>query len=158
VDEQLKEVERNQEERLAAGETAAVRAVAALMRLKSLGPQTSWILQMEFFNWRDFKNGKQIGRCAGFAPTPYDSGESRREQGTGKDGNAWIRPMTIELCWQWLRWQPRSALSLWYEKRFAHGGKRMRKIGITALARKLLIALWRYLDQGIVPEGAVFKC
>jgi transposase len=158
VDEQLKAVERTQQERLAAGETAAVRAVAALMRLKSLGPQSSWLLQMEFFNWRVFKNSKQIGGCSGFAPTPYDSGDSRREQGIGKNGSAWIRPMMIELGWQWLRHQPGSALSLWYEKRFAHGGKRMRKIGITALARKLLIALWRYLDQGVVPEGAVFKC
>ena len=157
VDEQLRDVERTQQERLAVGDTQAVRDVAALMRLKSLGPQTSWTLEMEFFNWREFQNGKQIGSCAGFTPTPYDSGESRREQGIGKDGSAWIRPMMIELGWQWLRWQPGSALSRWYERRFAHGGKRMRKNGIVALARKLLIALWRYLDQGVVPEGAVFK-
>jgi transposase len=90
-------------------------------------------------------------------PTPYDSGDSTREQGISKAGNKRIRKLMVELAWLWLRYQPGSQLSQWFEKRFGQGGKRMRRIGIVALARKLLIALWRYLEQGVIPEGAVLK-
>jgi transposase len=90
----------------------------------------------------------------GLTPTPFQSGTSRREQGISKAGNAHVRRLMIELAWGWLRWQPQSALSDWYQRRFAHQGARARKVGIVALARKLLIALWRYVDQGEVPAGA----
>ena len=93
----------------------------------------------------------------GLTPTPYDSGNSTREQGISKAGNKRIRTLMVELSWLWLRYQPDSALSQWFEKRFAHGGKRMRRIGIVALARKLLVALWRYLEHGVLPEGAILK-
>ena len=89
-------------------------------------------------------------------PTPYDSGDSQREQGISKAGNRRLRWMAVEIAWGWLRWQPNSALSLWYQRRFGAGNARARKVGIVALARKLLIALWRYLEQGEVPEGAEF--
>ena len=112
---------------------------------------------MEFFLWRDFRNTKQLGSCAGLTPTPYDSGDSTREQGISKAGNKRIRKLMVELSWLWLRYQPDSALSQWFERRFGQGGKRMRRIGIVALARKLLIALWRYLEHGVLPEGAVLK-
>ncbi len=90
----------------------------------------------------------------GLTPTPFDSGERRREQGISKAGNKHVRRLLIELAWYWLRWQPGSELSQWYERRFAHHGKRARKVGIVALARKLLISFWRFLETGEVPPGA----
>ena len=154
---QIKALERLQIERAEALDMPAMRNIMQLMSLKGVGWQSSWVLCMEFFNWRDFKNAKQLGSCAGLTPTPYDSGDSRREQGISKAGNKRIRRLMVELSWLWLRYQPDSVLSLWYEKRFGSGGKRMRRIGIVAMARKLLIALWRYLEQGVLPEGAVLK-
>ena len=97
-----------------------------------------------------------MGACAGLTPTPYDSGDSQREQGICKAGNKRIRSTMVEAAWMWLRWQPQSALSKWFEERFAKGGKRMRRIGIVAMARKLLVSLWKYLEHGEMPEGAVF--
>ena len=111
----------------------------------------------EFFGWRNFDNRRQVGASAGLTPTPYDSGGIRHEQGISKAGNWRIRTMGVEIAWCWLRFQPRSKLSLWFNKRFAQGGKRMRRIGIVAMARRLLIDLWRYLEHGIIPEGAVLK-
>jgi len=112
---------------------------------------------MEFFSWRDFRNQRQLGACAGLTPTPYASGDSEREQGISKAGNRQVRSLMIELSWLWLRYQPNCALTQWFQRRFAGGGKRMRRIGIVAMARKLLIALWRYVKEGVVPEGAIFK-
>jgi transposase len=131
--------------------------ILQLYSLRALGINSSWMLTTEFFGWRDFRNGKQVGSMAGLTPTPFDSGRSVREQGIGKDGSRWVRGGAIELAWGWLRFQPQSALSQWYERRFGSGSKRLRKIGIVALARKLLIALWRFLETGVVPEGALLK-
>jgi transposase len=94
---------------------------------------------------------------SGLTPTPSRSGDSEREQGISKAGNRRVRRVLIELAWLWLQWQPDSALSQWFRRRFAGGGKRLRRVGIVALARKLLIALWRYVEWGVVPEGAVLK-
>ena len=107
--------------------------------------------------WREFHDGKQVGSLAGLTPTPFDSGTKTREQGIGKDGSRWVRGVVIEQAWAWLRFQPESELSKWYERRFGHGSKRLRKIGIVALARKILIALWHWVEHGVVPEGAVLK-
>jgi transposase len=112
---------------------------------------------MELFAWRGIKNGKELGALVGLTPMPYDSGKSKREQGISKAGNKHVRSLMVELAWLWLRWQPGSALSQWYERRFGPGNKRARKVGIVALARKLLIALWRFVDQGELPEGAEEK-
>jgi transposase len=131
--------------------------VLQLYSLRALGINSSWMLTTEFFGWRDFRNGKQVGSMAGLTPTPFDSGRSAREQGIGKDGSRWVRGGAIELAWGWLRFQPQSALSKWYERRFGSGSKRLRKIGIVAVARKLLIALWRFLETGVIPEGAQLK-
>ncbi len=95
--------------------------------------------------------------AAGITPTPFDSGKTEREQGIGKSGSRWIRGAAIEFAWGWLRFQPQSALSQWYQERFGCGSKRLRKIGIVALARKLLVALWRYVETGVLPEGAELK-
>ena len=131
--------------------------VLQLYSLRAVGINSAWLYGTEFFGWRDFQNGKQVGSMAGLTPTPFDSGTREREQGIGKDGSRWIRGGSIELAWGWLRFQPESALSKWYQRRFGSGSKRLRKIGIVALARKLLVALWRFLETGVVPEGALLK-
>jgi transposase len=157
VHEQIKHLENEQVLRTEQATSEAMEQINQLRRLKGVGWQSSWPLVMEFFNWRDFQNARQLGACAGLTPTPYASGELEREQGISKAGNRQIRSLMVELSWLWLRYQPDSALTQWFQRRFAGGGKRMRRIGIVALARKLLIALWRYLKEGLVPEGAVFK-
>lgn len=157
VHEQIKHLEREQALRAEQATSEAMTQVNQLRQLKGVGWQSSWSLVMEFFSWRDFQNARQLGACAGLTPTPYASGELEREQGISKAGNRQIRSLMVELSWLWLRYQPNSALTQWFQRRFAGGGKRMRRIGIVALARKLLIALWRYVKEGQVPEGAVFK-
>jgi len=154
---QIKALEGEQQLRAGEEETGAMQQVNQLLKLKGVGWQSSWILVMEFFSWRDFRNQRQLGACAGLTPTPYASGDSEREQGISKAGNRQVRSLMIELSWLWLRYQPNSTLTQWFQQRFAGGGKRMRRIGIVAMARKLLIALWRYVKEGVVPEGAVFK-
>ena len=157
VNDQIKALEAEQKLRVEEEDSAAMKQIAQLLQLKGVGWQSSWILVMEFFSWRAFRNQRQLASCAGLTPTPYASGDSEREQGISKAGNRQVRTLMIELSWLWLRYQPNSVLSQWFERRFAHGGKRMRRIGIVALARKLLIALWRYVEEGLVPEGVVFK-
>ena len=115
------------------------------------------MLDKELFGWRRFANRRELAGCLGLAPTPYDSGGSQIEQGISKAGNKRARALLVELAWGWLRLQPGSALTDWFNRRFANGGKRMRRVGIVALARKLAIALWRYLQHGEIPTGAVFK-
>ena len=154
---QIKALEGEQQLRAEEEETGAMKQVNQLRQLKGVGWQSSWILVMEFFSWRDFQNQRQLGACAGLTPTPYTSGDSEREQGISKAGNRQVRSLMIELSWLWLRYQPNSTLTQWFQQRFAGGGKRMRRIGIVAMARKLLIALWRYVKEGVVPEGAVLK-
>jgi transposase len=124
---------------------------------QAVGVRSAWILVTELFAWRGIRNGKELGALVGLTPTPYHSGQSEREQGISKAGNKHVRGLIVELAWLWLRWQPGSALSQWYERRFGSGNKRARKVGIVALARKLLIALWRYVESGAVPEGAEEK-
>lgn len=136
---------------------AAIARVRQLHRLRGVGIDSAWLYVMEFFAWRQFRNRRQVGGLAGLTDTPYESGELAHQQGISKAGNRWVRALAINTAWAWLRYQPDSALAQWYERRFAHGNSRVRKIGIVALARKLLIAFWRYLEYGIVPEGAVLR-
>ncbi len=157
VHEQVKTLEAEQKRRVEEQVSEATEQVQQLMRLQGVGWQSSWLLVMEFFAWRVFTNRRQLGACAGLTPTPYSSGDSEREQGISKAGNRRIRSLMVELAWLWLRYQPDSALSQWFEQRYAKGGKRMRRIGIVAVARKLLIALWRYLTDGVIPDGARLK-
>ena len=157
AEEQIGKVEAMKREALANPVTEAHKKAAKLKTLKGIGEVSSWTLSHEFFSWRDFKNRREVAACAGLTPSPYNSGDSRVEQGISKAGNPRVRAVMIELSWIWLRYQPQSALSIWYQKRFGQGKKRMRRVGIVALARKLLIALWRYVEFGIVPEGAVIK-
>jgi transposase len=134
-----------------------IAQVRQLFTLRGIGVNSAWLYVMEFFAWRDFQTPKQVGALAGLTPTPYQSGQSRRELGIAKAGNRHIRAMAMEIAWAWRRFQPDSSLSQWYERRFGAGSARLRKLGIVALARKLLIALWRFLKTGVLPEGAVLK-
>mgnify|MGYP001812803928 CR=1 FL=1 len=154
---QIRQIDQLRREAIRNGDTPALEQVRHLLRLKGIGINSAWVYVMEFFAWRNFRNRREVGALAGLAPTPYQSGDGSREQGISKAGNRPVRAMAIEIAWAWVRHQPESALSIWYQKRFGHGNSRIRRIGIVALARKLLIALWRYLEFGVIPEGAQFK-
>ena len=157
VEAQRRALENTRKSRLRQADTASVQRVVQLMGLRAIGPNCAWLLVMEFFAWREFRNRRQLGACAGLTGTPYDSGASKRDQGISKAGNRRVRTMMIEIAWLWLRYQPNSKLSRWFRERFAGGGARMRRVGIVALARRLLVALWRYVEDGMLPEGAELK-
>jgi transposase len=154
VEDQMKLLRKEREKRVESGANASFRMVAQLRTLYGIGATSSWDFVMEMYGWRKFRNRKEVGAFPGLTPTPYDSGGSQREQGISKTGRGRIRALSIQISWGWLRFQPRSKLALWFWERFGHGGKRMRKIGIVAVARRLLIDLWRYLENGVIPEGA----
>jgi transposase len=154
VNQQIRELERQRRAKIRDDETPHVEQVRRLLSLKGIGENGAWLLVAEFFAWREIQNRRELGSLAGLTPTPYASGESRREQGISKAGNRRVRWMMVQLAWGWLNYQPKSALSQWYMSRFAPGNSRLRKIGIVALARKLLVALWKYLQTGDPPEGA----
>jgi transposase len=154
VEEQMKLLRKERERRLQSADKPCFRKVAQLRTLSGIGATSSWDFVMEMFAWREFRNRKEVGAFAGLTPTPYDSGGSQREQGISKTGRGRLRALIIQIAWGWLRFQPQSKLSKWFWQRFGHGGKRMRKIGIVAVARRLLIDLWRYLEYGLIPEGA----
>jgi transposase len=134
-----------------------VEKMRQLEKLRAIGPVGAWLLVREMYGWRKFRNRRQVGAVAGLTPTPYQSGDRSTEQGISKSGIKQVREIAIELAWGWLRYQPNSKLSVWYRERFANGGARARKVGIVALARRLLIELWRYLETGAIPEGAELK-
>jgi transposase len=157
VGQQISELEGERREYIRRSEDPRVEQVRQLLKLRGIGDNSAWLFVMEFFGWRKFRNRREVGGLAGLTPTPYASGETLREQGISKAGNRLVRAMAIEIAWGWLRHQPDSTLTRWFEERFGHGSKRMRKIGIVALARKLLIALWRYLETGAIPAGAQLK-
>jgi transposase len=154
ADRHVQELEQARKQRIRSDETPHVERVRNLLELAGIGLSGSWLLVYELFAWRKFRNRRQVGAIVGLTPTPYQSGDRSREQGISKAGNRMRRRMLVELAWAWLRWQPDSELSRWYQRRFADPGQRARKVGIVALARKLLIALWRYVEQGEVPAGA----
>jgi transposase len=156
LQEQIKSLEKEREELIEKSDHPSVVKVRQLMMLRALGPNSAWLFVMEFFSWRKFRNRREVGALAGLTPTPYQSGGESREQGISKAGNRWVRGMAIEIAWCWLRYQPESELTHWFYERFGHS-KRTRKIGIVALARRLMVALWRYLEMGEIPAGAEFK-
>ncbi len=129
---------------------------ARLLRLKGVGPETASVLASEAF-FRDFRNRREVASYAGLAPSPWQSGGVDHEQGISKAGNARVRRAMGQLAWLWLRNQPDSALSIWYRERVRDGRGRIKRIAITALARKLLVAMWRFVTHGLIPTGAVLK-
>lgn len=154
VERQVKEVEAAQHAALKA-DTALVARACKLKRLKGLGEVFASGLTHEAF-WRDFENRRQVGGAFGLTPWPWDSGDMHGDQPISKVGNRRARTLAIECAWMWTLHQTGSALTRWWRNRFAGGGRRLRRIGIVALARKLMVALWRYLKEDLIPEGAVF--
>jgi len=156
VRKQLLALEQVQATRTSAVPEQTAERQERLERLKALGPALSGTLTHEVF-YKDFHNRRQVGSYIGLAPSPWQSGGIDREQGISKAGNPRARVKAIELAWLWLRHQPDSELTLWFRTRTANAGKRARRIAIVALARKLIVALWRYLTTGLVPAGATMK-
>lgn len=167
--EQIRQLQMQQAEmlRLAAAEVGRVepserkssrlaQIAYQLHELSGIGPVTSCTLAAEIFSWRDIKNRRQLGALAGLVPTPHSSGSEEKELGISKAGRGELRTLLIEIAWGWLSYQRNSKLALWYQERFGDGTSRNRKRGIVALARKLLVALGKYIRTGAVPEGAVF--
>jgi transposase len=137
----------------AAGPASALKR---LVNLRGIATTSASVLVEEGLEWRGFQNRRQIGGVLGFAPARYDSGEMSRDQGISRAGNRRWQSVMVQLAWGWLKWQPQSGLTRWYRARFGPGA-RARKIGIVALARKLLIALWRYATGGACPSGAILR-
>ena len=129
---------------------------AQVAQSQGIGAVGAWCLSTELFAWRQIRNGRELAALVGIVPAPYQSGATHHDQGISRAGNRHVRRMMVQLAWSWLRYQPSSALSGWYRQRFSQS-RRLRRIGIVALARKLLIALWRYGAGGLVPEGALLK-
>lgn len=154
VDRQIKDLEQERFRKLRTAAEEPLPKVRKLLHLRGIGINSAWLYVMEFFGWRRIKNRKQLAALAGLTPTPYASGNSAQEQGISKAGNRRMRSMAVEIAWCWLQYQPQSELSQWFRKRFGSGHSRQRRIGVVAVARKLLVALWRYLETDVVPAGA----
>jgi transposase len=154
VDRQIRDLENERARQIRTSKAEPIAKVRKLLNLRGIGANSAWLFVMEFFGWRRIRNRKQLAALAGLTPTPYQSGDSDQEQGISKAGNRRLRTMVVEIAWCWLQYQPDSALSQWFQKRFGSGNSRQRRIGIVALARKLLVGLWRYLETGEVPAGA----
>ena len=156
IGEQIKEVDAERQEALQAQAFPHAEKVHRLSRIGGVGEISATVLVAEVYH-RSFKSRRHLASFIGLAPSPYASGEVSRDRGINKAGTKLGRLTLVELAWFWLRYQPRSALSLWWRKRFGGNGMRGRKVGIVALARKLAIVLWRYVEFGVVPEGATLK-
>ncbi len=157
VNHHIGQLETQRRELIRTSDQPCIEQVRQLLRLRGIGFNSAWLFVMEFFSWRAFRNRREIGALAGLTPTPYQSGDANHEQGISKAGNRHIRALAIEIAWGWLRFQPTSELSQWYQKRFGSGSSRVRRIGIVALARRLLIELWRYLETNQPPSGATLS-
>jgi len=160
---QLKVLEQRQRQALrdaSAGSetsTVAMRKAAIMSQLRGIGDIGSYTLTTEFFGWREFDNRGQVGALAGLTGTPFQSGTSGRDQGISKTGNPRVRTLMVELAWLWLRWQPESRTTLWYHDHVGKAGSRAKRKAIVAVARKLLIELWHFVEHGVVPTGAILK-
>ncbi|ULJ82740.1 IS110 family transposase (plasmid) [Rhizobium sp. C104] len=152
---QIREVEAERDDMLAS-ERQSAREVVLLSKVVGIGPEFAAVLWGEGL-FRHFDNRRQVAAYAGLAPTPWQSGSIDREQGIGKSGNPRLRSTLLEMAWLWLRHQPSSTLSRWFNERVAQNGGRFKKVMITALARKLVVALWKYTSAGVVIEGAVIR-
>jgi transposase len=126
-----------------------------LATLRGIGEHSAWVFAAEYFAWRQLRNRRQVGALAGVVPLPHQSGSLAFDRPISKAGNRFVRSVAVQVAWGWIRYQPNSALTHWYGQRFSHGGPRARKIGIVAVARRLLIDLWRYVESGTIPEGAI---
>lgn len=153
---QVKTIETERDALLSAEQQVAQDPATLLLGIKGIGPEFAAVLCHEGF-FRHFDNRRQVAAYAGLAPTPWQSGQVDREQGVSKAGNPRLRTTMVQLAWLWVRHQPESRLTLWFQERVRRNGGRLKKTTIVALARKLLIALWKYAMSGVVIEGAVMK-
>ncbi len=156
VRQQIRGVEERRAE-LSAGASRAGEVTRQLLGLKGIGATLSWTLAVELLGWRTFSNRREVGGLVGLAPVPYQSGATAHDSGHAKTGRARLRASLTELAWSWIRNQRESALTSWFERRYAGGGKRLRRIGIVAVSRRLLIELWKYVTTGALPKGALTK-
>jgi len=154
VQRQLRGIKQEMEAELqaAAEPGSAIAMMQRLVSLRGIGAQGARIMVVELFAWRGFRNRREVGGCTGLTPTPYQSGTTVHEQGIDKAGNVWLRRVAIQLAWSWVRWQPHSGLTRWFNEKFASAGRRQRRVGIVAVARKLIIALWRYAFGASLPD------
>jgi len=157
VERQIDDLEEERLREIRERDTEQNKRIRRLMRLRGIGINSAWLYVREVFGWRDVRNRRQLGALCGLTPTPYLSGGGGREQGISKAGNRRMRAMAVEIAWLWLEYQPQSELSRWYVRRFAAGNTRTRRVGIVALARKLVIALWKYLEYDELPAGAELR-
>ena len=157
IEAQVKEIDDLRRDILRTSQDPAIEQVRHLMKLKGIGINSAWLFVMEFFAWREFRNRREVGALAGLTPTHNQSGETSRDRGISKAGNRFVRGMVVEIAWGWVYHQPNAKSSQWFLDRYANASKRMRRIGIVAVARRLLIDLWRYLETGEIPKGAVLK-
>lgn len=142
---------------IAEGETRVAQVARQLTRLRGIADTSAALYSAELFGTRTFSNGRQLGALTGLVPVPYRSDQRVQDQGISKAGRAELRRVSVQVAWCWLRWQPDSALAQWFTRRFATAGGRSRRIGIVAVARKLVIALWRFVEHGVIPAGAHLK-
>jgi transposase len=157
IEARIRELEQERKRLLRNSPDPAVAVVRKLLKVRGIGIESAWVYAMEFFSWRRFRNVREVSSLAGLVSAPYQSGTMRRDLGITKAGNRHVRALAVEIAWGWLRHQPGSALAQWYQRRFGSGGPVQRRKGIVALARKLLVALWKYVEHGQLPEGAALK-
>lgn len=155
VESDIADIKKDQSESVKNPASAKLGKVAKLQTLRGVGLDSAWLIVMELLGWRTFSNRREVGAAVGLVGTPYDSGEMDREQGISKAGNQRVRTRLIELSWLWLRYQPNSDLTKWFNQRYAESGKRSKRIGIVAVARRLLIQLWHFVEHDVKPKDAI---
>ncbi len=155
VESQIAGIKAEQRKSVKEPANAKVSKIAKMQSLRGIGLDSSWLITMELCGWRTFNDRRGVGGSVGLGGTPYDSGEMEREQGISKTGNSRVRTRLIELGWLWLQYQPNSDITVWFNKRFRAGGKRARRVGIVAVARRLLIELWHFVEHDVEPRGAI---
>jgi transposase len=157
VEAQLKALKAERDALVAKSDTPVAVKARRLAELGAIAAESAFVFATELFGWRAFSNRRELAGAVGLTGTPWRTGNTVRDQGLSKAGNRRMRTMLVEIAWCWLRYQPDSALARWWQARCAKSRGRTRKVAIVALARKLLVALWRYLEHGLIPEGAILK-
>jgi transposase len=157
IEARAEDLARQRAEHIAQGTTRVARVAQQLLHLRGIGHASAALYSAELFGTRTFQNGRQLGALTGLVPVPYRSDQRVADQGISKTGRGALRRVSVQIAWGWVRWQPTSALTQWFTRRFGAAGKRARRIGIVAVARKLIIALWRYVEHGVIPEGALVQ-
>lgn len=157
IDARLQELSHLRDAQIADGTDAVAVTARRLCALRGLGETSAAVLSAELYGTRRFTNGRQLGALVGLVPVPYRSDQRVSDQGISKAGRTELRRTAVQLAWLWVRWQPGSTLAQWFHRRFVVAGKRSKRVGIVAVARKLIIALWRFVEHGVVPEGAALK-